>query len=45
MGVGPRQGVVLMGGLGTRLGGLSSYTPKPMLPVQGRPFVEWLIDH
>jgi NDP-sugar pyrophosphorylase family protein len=39
-----RQGVILMGGLGTRLGVLSRQTPKPMLPVQGRPFIEWLIE-
>ncbi|MDH4386689.1 MAG: sugar phosphate nucleotidyltransferase [Caulobacter sp.] len=44
MGAAARQGVILMGGLGTRLGNLSSHTPKPMLPVQGRPFVEWLIE-
>ena len=40
----PQQGVILMGGLGTRLGVLSRQIPKPMLPVQGRPFVEWLIE-
>jgi len=38
------QVVILMGGLGTRLGSLSNNTPKPMLAVRGRPFVEWLIE-
>lgn len=31
--------VVLCGGRGTRLGGLSATTPKPLLPVNGQPFV------
>ena len=38
-----RQAVVLAGGKGTRLGGLTSETPKPLLPVGGRPFIEWVI--
>ncbi|WP_273689722.1 HAD-IIIA family hydrolase [Ketogulonicigenium vulgare] len=37
------QAVILCGGLGTRLGELTASTPKPMLPVAGRPFVEYLI--
>ena len=32
-------GVLLVGGLGTRLRPLTVYTPKPMLPVGGVPFV------
>lgn len=38
-----RQAVILCGGLGTRLGPLTETTPKPMLPVGGRPFLEILI--
>jgi mannose-1-phosphate guanylyltransferase len=33
------EGVLLVGGLGTRLRPLTVYTPKPMLPVAGVPFV------
>ena len=33
------EGVLLVGGLGTRLRPLTVYTPKPMLPVGGVPFV------
>lgn len=38
-----RQAVVLVGGLGTRLGSLTHATPKPLLHVAGRPFLETLI--
>ena len=40
-----RQAVVLAGGRGTRLGALTHDAPKPMLPVGGRPFIDWVIDH
>ena len=39
-----RQAVILVGGRGTRLGQLTDDTPKPLLPVGGRPFVEYLLD-
>jgi D,D-heptose 1,7-bisphosphate phosphatase len=39
-----RQAVILVGGLGTRLGERTKTTPKPMLDVGGRPFLETLID-
>jgi NDP-sugar pyrophosphorylase family protein len=39
------QAVVLAGGRGTRLGDLTAETPKPLLPVGGRPFIEWVIDN
>lgn len=38
-----KQCVILLGGLGTRLGALTADTPKPLLPVGGVPFVEVLI--
>jgi NDP-sugar pyrophosphorylase family protein len=38
------QCVILAGGLGTRLGVLTSGLPKPMLDVGGRPFLEYEID-
>jgi D,D-heptose 1,7-bisphosphate phosphatase len=39
-----RQAVILVGGLGTRLGERTKTTPKPMLHVGGRPFLDTLID-
>ena len=40
----PTQAVILVGGLGTRLGQLTARTPKPLLPVSGRPFLDYLIE-
>ncbi len=37
------QAVILCGGLGSRLGELTHSTPKPLLPVADRPFLEWLL--
>lgn len=37
------QAVILAGGKGTRLGALTERTPKPLLDVAGRPFIEYLI--
>lgn len=37
------QCVILCGGLGSRLGDLTRNTPKPLLPVADRPFLEWLV--
>jgi D-glycero-alpha-D-manno-heptose 1-phosphate guanylyltransferase len=39
----PQQCVMLVGGRGTRLGALTADTPKPLLPVGGRPFLEYLL--
>jgi len=33
--------VILCGGLATRLGELTRKTPKSMLPIRGRPFIDW----
>ncbi|MGF1485447.1 MAG: D-glycero-beta-D-manno-heptose 1,7-bisphosphate 7-phosphatase [Opitutales bacterium] len=38
----PTQAVVLAGGLGTRLGELTKTCPKPLIPVGGKPFLEYL---
>ncbi len=38
-----QQALILAGGLGTRLGSLTKTAPKPMLPVAGRPFLEYLV--
>jgi D-glycero-D-manno-heptose 1,7-bisphosphate phosphatase len=37
------QALILCGGLGTRLGSLTASTPKPLLPVAGRPFLDVLL--
>ena len=37
--------LVLAGGQGTRLRGAVPDLPKPMAPVQGRPFLAWLLDY
>jgi D,D-heptose 1,7-bisphosphate phosphatase len=39
-----RQAVVLVGGLGTRLGALTKETPKPLLPVGGKPFLYIMVE-
>ena len=39
-----RQAVILVGGLGTRLGERTKLIPKPMLEIGGRPFLDTLID-
>lgn len=36
-------GVVLAGGFGTRVAHLLPGVPKPMAPVAGRPFLEWVV--
>lgn len=38
-------GVVLAGGLGTRIRHLHPEIPKPMIPVSGVPFMEWVIRY
>ena len=39
-----KQAVFLVGGLGSRLKQLTANVPKPLLPVAGRPFLDYLID-
>lgn len=38
-----KQAVILCGGKGTRLGSLTEHTPKPMIKVLGKPFLDHLI--
>jgi len=40
-----QEAVVLCGGLGTRLRTVVSEVPKPMAPVSGRPFLEYLLEY
>ncbi len=41
----PIVAVVLAGGQGTRIRHLLPDLPKPMAPVLGRPFLEWLVRY
>lgn len=37
--------IILAGGRGTRISHLRPDVPKPMIPVGGRPFLEWVVRH
>ncbi len=39
-----KQAVILVGGLGTRLGERARLVPKPLLEVAGRPFLDYILD-
>lgn len=39
-----KEAIILAGGLGTRLKGVISDIPKPMAPVCGKPFLEYLLS-
>lgn len=39
-----RQAVILVGGEGTRLRPLTLTTPKPLLPIHGKPFAHYLVE-
>ena len=38
-----KQAVILVGGLGTRLGEMTRLVPKPLLEVAGRPFLDFIL--
>jgi len=38
------KAIVLCGGLGTRLGELTRDTPKPLIEVAGKPFLEYVLE-
>ena len=40
----PKKAIILCGGQGTRLRPITYEIPKPLIPVQGKPLVEHLID-
>jgi len=40
----PPKIAILAGGFGTRLGELARGLPKPMIPINGRPYLERVID-
>ncbi len=40
----PTQAIMLCGGLGTRLMPLTADLPKPMAPVNGKPFIAYLLN-
>ncbi len=41
----PMQAVILAGGLGTRFRPLTLKTPKPMIPVMGKPYLEYQLHY
>ena len=40
-----RQAVILSGGFGTRLSHVVQDVPKPMAPIQDKPFLEYIIEN
>src|SRR5690348_17843675 len=40
----PKQAVILAGGRGTRMRPITNDRPKPMVPILGRPFLEYQIE-
>lgn len=38
------NGIILAGGVGTRMRPLTVQTPKPLLPLQGKPILEWSLS-
>jgi len=40
-----KEAIVLAGGLGTRLRNITGVTPKSMVQIAGRPFLEYMLDY
>jgi len=40
-----KEAIILAGGFGTRLQGIVKDLPKPMAPVNGRPFLTYILDY
>ena len=45
MSVKVKEAIILAGGFGTRLQGVVKDLPKPMAPVNGRPFLTYILDY
>lgn len=43
--LGITEAVIMAGGLGQRLGSITATTPKPLLPVAGKPILERILDN
>ena len=39
------EALILVGGLGSRLGGLVKDCPKPLVKISGKPFLIWVLDY
>ena len=39
----PFQAIILAGGKGSRLQPLTQHCPKPLMPIEGKPILEWLL--
>ena len=39
------EAIILAGGFGKRLQGVVGNVPKPMAPVNNRPFLDYLLDY
>ncbi|MBI5697553.1 MAG: NTP transferase domain-containing protein, partial [Thaumarchaeota archaeon] len=39
------QAVILAGGLGSRLKPITDYVPKPLIPINNIPLIEWQIKY